>query len=478
MTVDATAVATPQRTTLRIAESPKRQRTRRDPDYMYERTSRRTGVAYWYGDFRRFADVGGRLEALIPAGSAIATSDQEEARLLYAERVKFYRAIRTGQQQAAPVKVRVPRLGPVAVEHLLHKAQVRKAAKGTVERDEDSFKVLTRLLGNVPISQITTTALFDYVQKRSQEPGTRHGTTTANQTIRNELHALSSLFQFAIDRGYVSHNPVRRFASKPSKDDDEAFYLTELQAATLLDAAAELDAEVQPAYLASRWRAQAKRIGDARCDPTARELRSRARAILPHKPAYPNLNKRTPFLEALIATFLYTGGRRTEVLGLLVRDVDFDNGLVHIRPNRHRGLKKKRHQRAVRLWAPLAPILREHVARFALTQTDLLFAGRSGSMLWHVNRPLDLCSRQVNVAAGRRVTPHTLRHTFATMLLQTLVPTEAGGWAVRSSFEVAKQLGHTSSRLVDQVYGHLVASPTYRQQLTYEKHRRRPAMAL
>lgn len=38
---------------------------------------------------------------------------------------------------------------------------------------------------------------------------------------------------------------------------------------------------------------------------------------------------------------------------------------------------------------------------------------------------------------------------------------------MRSSFDVAKQLGHRSSKLVDDTYGHAVEDPVYRRELRY-----------
>ena len=57
----------------------------------------------------------------------------------------------------------------------------------------------------------------------------------------------------------------------------------------------------------------------------------------------------TPSFYPIIATFLLTGGRKSEVLGLEVEDVSFDRALVHFRPHGHRGLKTQTSVRAVPL---------------------------------------------------------------------------------------------------------------------------------
>jgi len=65
-----------------------------------------------------------------------------------------------------------------------------------------------------------------------------------------------------------------------------------------------------------------------------------------------------PFLYPLLATFLLTGGRRSEVLGLEVDDVSFDRQLITFRPNGWRRLKRRKSWRTVPLWPQLAGILR------------------------------------------------------------------------------------------------------------------------
>lgn len=61
---------------------------------------------------------------------------------------------------------------------------------------------------------------------------------------------------------------------------------------------------------------------------------------------------------------------------------------------------------------------------------------------------------------------------FATKLLQTLVRTDSGHLAIRSSFDVARRLGHRSSALVDSIYGHLVPNLQFRETVSYEESRR------
>ena len=63
----------------------------------------------------------------------------------------------------------------------------------------------------------------------------------------------------------------------------------------------------------------------------------------------------------LLATFLLTGGRKSEVLGLEVDDVSLRLGKVYFRLNEWRGLKTKGSKRKVPLWPQLEQILRDYL---------------------------------------------------------------------------------------------------------------------
>ena len=62
----------------------------------------------------------------------------------------------------------------------------------------------------------------------------------------------------------------------------------------------------------------------------------------------------------LLATFLLTGGRRAEILGLEQDDVSFDRQTITIRPNAFRRLKARTTWRVVSLAPQLAEILRAY----------------------------------------------------------------------------------------------------------------------
>ena len=403
------------------------------------RRSAKTGETYYYGDFRPYADVGGKVEPLRAPDARTATTDPVEAARLYAERVTTYETLRTTaaspaaglatavapSNTPAPTPERI-RLAAMVDLPLARKALPRSGRRAsTVERDKDNFLVIRRILGDPYVDEITPTVCDDYVLAREKEPGVRPGTTIAARTIINELHSLSNLMKRAVAMGFVAENPVRRMSEKPAVPADEADYLTTEEAARLLDAAAELDDQARRAKEASRLRVVAKRTGDARRRGPARELRKKARRIEgPQRLRHPNVGRDYTDLEVFIAFLLYTGARLTEALGLQVSEIDFAGGRVCLVPNKYRLLKHRRHHREVPLWPPLEMLLRDYFARTGITE-GLVFPGRKGGMLVGIHKAFRRCVAKAGLdGAGRRVSPHTLRHTFATMgyLLRATCP--------------------------------------------------------
>jgi integrase len=155
----------------------------------------------------------------------------------------------------------------------------------------------------------------------------------------------------------------------------------------------------------------------------------------------------------MLATFLLTGGRRAEVLGLEVADVSFDHRTVRFRKNSSRArLKTRTSQRTVPLWPQLEGILRAYVFSPDRPPTRLLFPrfGPGGeSMLTDFRKVVN----RVTVPAGWEpgaITSKMFRHTYCSARLATL----DRGPPVNPD-TVFREMGHSSRDLVEQVYGHL-----------------------
>jgi len=117
---------------------------------------------------------------------------------------------------------------------------------------------------------------------------------------------------------------------------------------------------------------------------------------------------------ALIATLLYTGARCNEATSLNVGDIDFRQQTVFIR--KAKGGK----QRLLSLHPQLAATLEPYLSTIPAFPDSALFWSRNGRRL--SNRQV----RRLVSALGRRIgvpwlDTHTLRHTFASQLLEVSV---------------------------------------------------------
>ncbi len=124
----------------------------------------------------------------------------------------------------------------------------------------------------------------------------------------------------------------------------------------------------------------------------------------------------TPYHRTLLMTLYATGVRRAELTHLKVSDIDSQRMVIHVRGG------KGRKDRDVMLSPKLLEELREHWRRFQRKPSTWLFPGNR----WHTGgAPINTkvvwnACQQAAQRAGiqKNVHPHTLRHCFATHLLE------------------------------------------------------------
>jgi integrase len=151
-----------------------------------------------------------------------------------------------------------------------------------------------------------------------------------------------------------------------------------------------------------------------------------------------------------VATFLLTGGRESEVLGLEVVDVSLDRGVVTFRPNGWRRLKTSTSHRLVPLWPQLRMILQQYLTE--RPPSRLLFPSyRTGeeAMVTDFRKVLYAVAARAGWRAGE-IRSKMFRHTYCAARLQTL-----DGDVPVSEYTVSKEMGHGGSAMVRKVYGHL-----------------------
>jgi integrase/recombinase XerD len=120
--------------------------------------------------------------------------------------------------------------------------------------------------------------------------------------------------------------------------------------------------------------------------------------------AFRNIKYRT------IAMVMYAGGLRvSEACGLRVEDIDSKRMLIHVRKG------KGGRDRCVILSRKLLSVLRAYWKEYR--PPDFLFPGKSGHLSSKAVRcAVRRASREASL--NKRVSPHTLRHSFATHLLE------------------------------------------------------------
>ena len=142
--------------------------------------------------------------------------------------------------------------------------------------------------------------------------------------------------------------------------------------------------------------------------------------------------------KALFELMYSSGLRRSEVTGLKVRDIDFFNGIVKV-------FGKGAKERLVPVTDTALEAIQFYLAcRKNPQQDEALFLNKNGKPLTGDGLAYIFKNTAIASHLARRVTPHSLRHSFATHLLNN-------GCDLRSLQEM---LGHKSLSAT-QVYTHV-----------------------
>ena len=377
------------------------------------------GPRRYYGDFRDFSDCGGKQEPLREPGRPFATDDPDTAALLVAARLKELDAIRRNGSMLRP-RVDPATLQSFAAKWLVRKAEAGRTTPAWLAAMQRHLEHATAFFGvGRPLTAITSADVARWVTALRALPNGKGG-TLGDGSVRHCLNSLSNVYRGAAEAQVVPsrYNPIADLMNKPMGKPLEASWLEVPDASYLLEA---------------------------------------ARQVVPARPdlAYPALH-------ALLATFLLTGGRLREVLGLEVGDVNFERAIVVFRPNGWRRLKNLGSARVVPLWPQLAGILRDHL--HARTAGEVLEGRPARSLLFPGCRPgkeacLDTLPRKAFGALLKQtgmtdlgISAKTFRHTYCSARLQT---TDHG--APVSPFTVSRELGHGSRDMVEKIYSHLGA---------------------
>ncbi len=274
---------------------------------------------------------------------------------------------------------------------LRYLALERNAAELTVKSYREDLTSLLEYLaeedGSLPTpARVSTTDLRGYV-------AALHEAGYARTSIARRLASLRSFFRFAQREGLVEHNPAKPLRN-PRRQRKLPHFLTTTEIQQLLSA--------------------------------------------PAKTSVAGLRDR-----AILETIYSAGLRVSELVGLNLGDLDLIEGVVRVRGKGRRERLAPLGRYAVRaLNAYLRR--REPAADLPPGRDAPVFLNRFGKRLTSrsVARMLEKYLRQTGL--DDRTSPHTLRHSFATHLLD-------GGADIRS---VQELLGH-KSLVTTQIYTHL-----------------------
>ncbi len=140
---------------------------------------------------------------------------------------------------------------------------------------------------------------------------------------------------------------------------------------------------------------------------------------------------------ALLAVMYGCGLRVSETVALNVQDIDWGSGEIRV-------LGKGRKERVVPLPAAAARMLRDYLEQRGFAGEGPVFLNRRGGRLSVRSVQRMLKKRALSTGADVSITPHQLRHSYATHLL-------AGGGDLRAIQEL---LGHASLATTER-YTHL-----------------------
>jgi integrase/recombinase XerD len=157
--------------------------------------------------------------------------------------------------------------------------------------------------------------------------------------------------------------------------------------------------------------------------------------------------------EAMLELLYASGMRASELVSLNLGDVDVEGGYV-------RCFGKGNKERLIPIHPQAVQAIKEYLAetrpQLLCSNTEsALFLNRSGTRLTRQGLWQKLKNYAESAGLGKVVTPHTLRHSFATHML-------SGGADLRS---VQELLGHTNISTT-QIYTHLTSEHLRR---TYDK---------
>jgi integrase len=224
-------------------------------------------------------------------------------------------------------------------------------------------------------------------------------------TVVREWNTLRAILNFFEKYGHV--NPIRRKAVEPPKADDRR---------TIYFEPHEWRAFIAAFDDVGRWRAYragVRRFGTVRAGGSARSERRHGAGMDPNSPASDEYLDRLRQFPPIFKALLYTGARLGEVLAMKWEDVDLSAGKVSVMQ------EKTGERKTVPIAAPLRAIF---TGMQRGTPKAYVFARSDGHPFGaaEVQRAFKVAKKIAKLRD--ELTPHKLRHTFASWLVMSGTP--------------------------------------------------------
>lgn len=272
------------------------------------------------------------------------------------------------------------------IDAFLEDCQLRNLREHTIKYYRNELRSFKNLIGTENVEEITAELIKDRIIRKEQEKGNKP------VSINSRLRAIRAFFNFLLEQNYIKKNPMDGVSLlKHRKNVIQT--LTVQQINTLLNAC--------------------------------------------------NLRTFVGYRDyVIISLILETGIRAWELVNIDVYDVDLSKGLIRIKQS------KNHLERTVPIQKKMKDILNRYIKIRGNVDTDRLFITIDGNPLSkrQLQQRISNLGKKAGIK-GVRVSPHTLRHTFAKLSVMNGA----------NAFQLQAILGHTTLEMT-KVYVNLFSN--------------------
>lgn len=261
----------------------------------------------------------------------------------------------------------------------------------TVRSYKDHYKLhLKDFFKDIKLIDINTMIISHFIKQKQKEG-------LSSKTINNILTSMGTVFNWAIENGYIMFNPVQR-VKKLKVEHQEMSFLTKDEIGAVLDFS----------------------------------------------------QKNYPDFYPLLLTTIYSGMRRGEILALTWDCVNFKKSTLKVTKTLHKGVittpKTKNSVIEIKVPQKLIEVLKELKNTSVPNEKNLVFSQSNGKFLDADNMIKRRFNKVLDGTGVARVRFHDLRHTYASLLLAKDLNIKY----------IQKQMGHASFEITMNTYAHLM----------------------